>query len=113
MSLEISFQLQEFQLRKMEDKKFVCSNVHLEDLAPTSSPQSPHLKSSKEIRIYLERLFRAFADDRVYARFLQERRAAPMYAGVGVYDGDDAAGDACRYECIGARRGLAVMGTGL
>ena len=45
----------------------------------------------------------------VYARFLQERCAAPVYAGVGVYGGYKAAGNSGVYQRVGARRGLAVM----
>jgi len=64
----------------------------------------------EEVRIDFKGLFCADADNRIYVRFLQERRAAPMYARIGVYDGDDALRDARFYQGIGARRGLSVMG---
>ena len=49
----------------------------------------------------------------VYARFLQERCAAPIYPGVGVYDRNKALRDSGVYQRIGARGSLAVMAAGL
>ena len=40
---------------------------------------------------------------------LQQRRAAPIYAGIGIYDGDETLRDASVNERISARRGLSVM----
>jgi uncharacterized protein (DUF1684 family) len=51
----------------------------------------------EEVRIDFKGLFCADADYRIYARFLQERRATPMYARVGVYNGYDALGNARFY----------------
>ena len=67
----------------------------------------------EKVGIDLKRLIFADAYDGVYARFLEERCAAPVYARVGIYDGDYATSDFGLYKGIGARRGLAVMRTGL
>ena len=49
------------------------------------------------------------AHPHIYPRLLQQRCTAPIYTGVGVDDGDEAARNACLYEGIGAGRGLSVM----
>ena len=67
----------------------------------------------EKVCIDLKGLVCADADNRIYARLLEQRRAAPMHARVWVYDGDDALGDARFYEGIGAGRSLAVMGARL
>jgi hypothetical protein len=55
------------------------------------------LKPAKEICVHLKGIFFADADNCIYPRFLQERRAAPMHARVGVYNGYDALGNARFY----------------
>jgi len=63
----------------------------------------------EEIGIDLKGLLFAHADDRIYARFLQQSRAAPMHTRIGIYDSDDALRDARLYQRCGTGRSLAVM----
>ena len=48
----------------------------------------------------------------IYASFLQQRRAAPMHARIGVDTSDETACNTGLYEGIGAGRGLSVMAAG-
>ena len=63
----------------------------------------------EEVGIDLKGFLFADADNRIYARFLQQRRSAPMNARVRVNDGDNALRDFGLNQCIGARCCLAIM----
>ena len=67
----------------------------------------------EEVGIDFKGFLFADADNGIYPCFLEERRAAPVDAGIRVYDGYDALRNACLNKGIGARRGLAVMRTRL
>ena len=67
----------------------------------------------EEVGIDFKGFLFADADNGIYPCFLEERRTAPVDAGIRVYNGYDALRNACLNKGIGARRGLAVMRTRL